>query len=113
MIVMDITGYTVEYNSMTVTVSESRLVVDGLLPRTIYTFSVRAQGAANSRSETSFTATPTGWCNTGLHQLLMHMCYADLGFFLNGRLLSDNSTVLLGDIGEGSGALYCLTDMFN
>ena len=27
------------------------------------------------------------------------------------RLLSDNSVVLLGDIGEGSGALYCLTDL--
>ena len=39
------------------------------------------------------------------------MCYAGLGFFLNGRLLSDNSVVLLGDIGEGSGALYCLTDL--
>ena len=33
-----------------------------------------------------------------------------LGFFLNGRLLQDNSIVLLGDIGEGSRALYCLTD---
>ena len=33
-----------------------------------------------------------------------------LGFFLNGRLLQDNSIVLLGDIGEGSSALYCLTD---
>ena len=33
-----------------------------------------------------------------------------LGFFLNGRLLQDNSIVLLSDIGEGSSALYCLTD---
>ena len=33
-----------------------------------------------------------------------------LGFFLNGRLLQDNSIVLLGDIGESSSALYCLTD---
>ena len=33
-----------------------------------------------------------------------------LGFFLNGRLLPNNSVVLLSDIGEGSNALYCLTD---
>ena len=33
-----------------------------------------------------------------------------LGFFLNGRLLPNNSIVLLGDIGEDSSALYCLTD---
>ena len=66
----EITGYTVEYSSTaspphtnTVTVSGSsntRLVVGGLLPRTSYTFSVRAQGAANARSGTRFTATPTG-----------------------------------------------------
>ena len=33
-----------------------------------------------------------------------------LSFFLNGRLLPNNSIVLLGDIGEGSSGLYCLTD---
>ena len=33
-----------------------------------------------------------------------------LGFFLNGKLLPNNSIVLIGDIGEGSNALYCLTD---
>ena len=33
-----------------------------------------------------------------------------LGFFLNGTLLSNNSIALLSDIGEGSGALYCLTN---
>ena len=32
-----------------------------------------------------------------------------LGFFLNGTLLSNNSILWLSDIGEGSGALYCLT----
>ena len=66
----EITGYTVEYSSTTppphtntVTVSGSsntRLVVGGLLPRTSYNFSLRAQGAANTRSGTRFTATPTG-----------------------------------------------------
>ena len=35
---------------------------------------------------------------------------AGLGFFLNGMLLSNNSIVLLRDIGEGSNALFCLTD---
>ena len=65
----EITGYTVEYSSTTspprtntVTVSGSsntRLVVSGLLPRTNYAFRVRAQGAANARSGTRFTATPT------------------------------------------------------
>ena len=65
----EITGYTVEYSSTTplytdtVNVSGSsntRLVVGGLLPRTNYAFSVRAQGAANARSGTRFTATSTG-----------------------------------------------------
>ena len=36
--------------------------------------------------------------------------HTELGFFLNGRVLSNNSIVLLSDIGEDSGALYCLTD---
>ena len=35
---------------------------------------------------------------------------AELGFFLNGTFLSDNSIVLLSDIGEGSNALFCLTN---
>ena len=66
----EITGYTVEYSSTTpphhtdtVTVfgpSNTRLVVGDLLPRTSYTFSVRAQGATATRSRTLFTATPTG-----------------------------------------------------
>ena len=35
---------------------------------------------------------------------------AELGFFLDGTFLSNNSIVLLSDIGEGSNALFCLTD---
>ena len=35
---------------------------------------------------------------------------ADRGFFLDGTFLSNNSIVLLSDIGEGSNALFCLTD---
>ena len=35
---------------------------------------------------------------------------ADVSFFLNGRLLPNNSIVPPGDLGEDSGALYCLTD---
>ena len=59
----EITGYTVEYDSMTIPVSGSNsriLVVGGLLPRTSYTFRVRAQGASGSQSADQFTATPTG-----------------------------------------------------
>ena len=71
----EITSYTVEYSSTTpppphsntVTVSGSsttRLVVGGLLPRTNYTFSVRAQGANDTRSPSTnasrFTRTPSG-----------------------------------------------------
>ena len=56
----EITGYTVEYNSMVFTASNRRLVVGGLLPRTSYTFSVRAQGASDSQSATSSTTTPAG-----------------------------------------------------
>jgi hypothetical protein len=35
---------------------------------------------------------------------------AELGFFLNGTVLSNNSIVVLGKIREGSDALYCLTN---
>ena len=43
--------------------------------------------------------------------VLLFLCvHAGLSFFLNGRVLSNNSIVLLSDIGEGSSALYCLTD---
>ena len=65
----DITGYTVEYSStipLTNTtknvdaVSPLELVVGGLLPRTSYTFTVRAEGASNSTRNVSFTSTPTG-----------------------------------------------------
>ena len=118
----NITSYRVEYSSTTpphtyiVTVSGSRmtrLVVGGLLPRTNYTFSVRAQGAAVARNGTSFTATPTGQCNAIINvpTVYVQCTYCSgVGLFFNGRLLSNNSMVLLDDIGENSSALYCLTD---
>ena len=64
----NITGYTVEYNSttpftanmITVNVSTMRLVVGGLLPRTSYTFTVRANEVSQSTSNSTFTSTPTG-----------------------------------------------------
>ena len=62
----EITGYTVEYSSATPTtntmsgLSSRELVVGGLLPRTSYTFTVRAEGASHSTSATTFTSTPTG-----------------------------------------------------
>ena len=34
----------------------------------------------------------------------------ELAFFVNGTFLSNNSIVFLSDIGEGSNALFCLTD---
>ena len=37
-------------------------------------------------------------------------CLAELGFLLGGMLLPNNSRVLLSVIGEGSSALFCLTD---
>ena len=62
-----ITNYTVEYSSTTQPttntmsgLSSRELVVGGLLPRTSYTFTVRAEGASHSTSETTFTSTPTG-----------------------------------------------------
>jgi hypothetical protein len=59
---------------------------------------VRAVGALNltspSTRESSFTSTPS-----------------DLGFFLNGVFLPNNSIVLLSNIGVGSGALFCLTNV--
>ena len=36
--------------------------------------------------------------------------YSEPGFFSNGQVLSNNSIVLLDEIGEGSDALYCLTN---
>ena len=66
---LEITGYTVEYSSTVPftnttksvdSVSPLELVVGGLLPRTNYTFIVRAKGASNSTSATTFTSTPTG-----------------------------------------------------
>ena len=64
----NITGYTVKYNStipftvnmITVNVSTMKLVVGGLLPRTNYTFSVRANEASQFTSNSTFTSTPTG-----------------------------------------------------
>ena len=38
------------------------------------------------------------------------MTFTGVALFLNGRVLPNNSIVLLSDIGEGSSALYCLTD---
>ena len=67
----EITGYTVEYSSTSpshtgmVSVSGLTTVVGGLLPRTSYTFSVRAQGAAQARSGT-VTVTPTGYMSLPL-----------------------------------------------
>ena len=39
----------------------------------------------------------------------MSLC-TGVGFYLNGRVLPNNSIVLLSDVGEGSSALFCLTD---
>jgi hypothetical protein len=47
-----------------------------------------------------------------MHSILRkYLTYiAEVGFFVNGALLSNNSVLMLRDIGEGSSALYCLTD---
>ena len=42
--------------------------------------------------------------------LLAICCLAGVGFFLKGTFLPNNSIVLLSGIGEGSSALFCLTD---
>ena len=63
----EITGYTVEYSSTTPPttntvsgLSSRELVVGGLLPRTRYAFTVRAERATYSSRITTFTSTPTG-----------------------------------------------------
>ena len=68
----EITGYTVEYSStdpphngsLTVFGVSRTLVVGDLIPRTSYSFQVRAQEASSSSSVsgTANTATPTGQC---------------------------------------------------
>ena len=35
---------------------------------------------------------------------------AGVGFYLNGSLYSNNSAISIRDVGEGTDALYCLTD---
>ena len=44
------------------------------------------------------------------HHAFMVTTFAGVGFFLKGTLLSNNSIVLLSNIGEDSSALYCLTE---
>ena len=61
----EITGYSIVYvsettPSVTATSSNTRLVMEGLLPRTRYVFSVMARGASRFRNAIMFTATPTG-----------------------------------------------------
>ena len=119
----EITGYTLEYispsqptHNSNVSVSGSNnksIVVGGLLPRTNYTFSVRALGADAVRSATRFTATSAGKLENKKTFVIEHANYgisSGLIFFLNGRILSNNSIILLGEIGEGINALYCLTN---
>ena len=40
----------------------------------------------------------------------MHLMFLGVSFFLDDTVLPNNSIVLLSDIGEGSSALFCLTD---
>ena len=72
------------------------LVVGGLLPRTSYTFRVRAQGASESQSALLLLQVSTmQLCSTDVTILCV---YTELGFFLRGTLYPDNSIVLLSDI---------------
>ena len=53
----------------------------------------------------------TGYRRLG-SQTSIKLCMSltwEIGFFLNGRVLY-NSRAVISDIGEGSSALYCLTD---
>ena len=71
---MEYSSTTLPHHNNTVNVpgsSNTTLVVGDLLPRTNYTFSVRAHGAATAWSGTMFTATPTGWCNEHYKVMIM------------------------------------------
>ena len=90
----EITGYTVEYSSTTppttntMSGSSSReLVVGDLLPRTSYTFTVRAEGASPSSSATTFTSTPTGYllCSSSVH---MYACMSNCNSLCVQNLVS-------------------------
>jgi hypothetical protein len=65
----------------------------------------------------------SGWLTTSHHHQVHCHSYrlaecavkvtnsiSGVGFFLNGALLSNNSVLTLRDTGEGSSALYCVTD---
>ena len=90
--------------------NNTSLVIGGLLPRTSYTFRIRAQGADAARNGSELTGTPEGKLQYySLINVVLSYYTAGLGFFLEGRFLPNNSIILLGDIGEGISALYCLT----
>ena len=77
----EITGYTVEHNSMVFTVSDPsnrRLVVGGLLPRTSYTFSVRAHGRWEYGSDSVGSNTPI-YSNKGFSSILLNRRSSALG----------------------------------
>lgn len=97
----EIAGYVVKYifssvipphfQTITVPASSGRsLIVGGLLPRTSYTFSVRAEGATISKSDTGTTAIPTGIvhaCEVFCHSpeliiAILNSCVQSLAFFL-------------------------------
>ena len=50
------------------------------------------------------------WTDPPPLKFLVYLNSTGLGFFLNGAVFLNDSAVLLSDIGEGSSALYCLTD---
>ena len=112
-----ITGYTVEYSSTTPPTtntmsgsSNRELVVGGLLPRTSYTFTVRAEGASHTTNALLLLQVSNSSSSIQMSHCNSLCAHAELGFFLDGTFLSNNSIVLLSDIGEGSNALFCLTN---
>ena len=88
---------------------------NNLIPRTEYVFTVSAVYDDKIASElytnvTGVTGAPQGKDSFWISLFNKNMLLAVVGFYLNGVSYPNNSVISLTDIGEGSGALYCLTN---
>ena len=127
-----ITGYSVTYScnncsspfgNETVEANNRTFTASKLIPRTNYTFEVRAFHSNKSTilqltglptEVTRTTEIPEGNIGITTHLLCSYCIINDsaaVGFFLRGVLYPNNSVVSLTDIGEGYNALHCLTNL--
>ena len=97
-----------------ITESNRTYLASGLQPRTNYTFEVKAfnSGKLGPATRTTIqTSVSNGkLCVQISYSLSFSIILIGIGFFLNGQLYSNNSIVILEEIGEEKKALLCLTN---